>query len=109
MLLPGWWRVPTLSINLDHGERKPLGLRWGQEPAGTVHLQTVVYRPCLFIWLPPSSFLTCYILSLASQVVLVVKNLPAKAEDTGDAGSIPGLGRSLRVGNRNTPPVFLPG
>ena len=42
MLLPGWWRVPTLSINLDYGERKPLGLRWGQEPAGTVHLQTVV-------------------------------------------------------------------
>ena len=29
----------------------------------------------------------------ASQVVLVVKNLPAKARDTRDAGSIPGLGR----------------
>ena len=32
----------------------------------------------------------------ASQVVLVVKNLPAKA---GDVGSIPGLGRSPGVGN----------
>ena len=30
----------------------------------------------------------------ASQVVLVVKNPPAKAGDLGDAGSIPGLGRS---------------
>ena len=30
----------------------------------------------------------------ASQVVLVVKNLPAKAGDVRDAGLIPGLGRS---------------
>ena len=28
-------------------------------------------------------------------VVSVVKNMPASAEDVGDAGSIPGLGRSL--------------
>ena len=34
----------------------------------------------------------------ASQVVLVVKNPSAKA---GDAGSIPGLGRSPGVGNGN--------
>ena len=31
----------------------------------------------------------------------VVKNSPANAGDTGDAGSIPGLGRSPRVGNSN--------
>ena len=31
----------------------------------------------------------------------VVKNLPANARDPGDAGSIPGLGRSPGVGNRN--------
>ena len=31
----------------------------------------------------------------ASQVVLVVKNLPANAGDARDPGSIPGLGRSL--------------
>ena len=30
----------------------------------------------------------------ASQVALVVKNLPANAGDIGDAGSIPGWGRS---------------
>ena len=29
----------------------------------------------------------------------MVKNLPAKAGDTRDTGSIPGLGRSLKVGN----------
>ena len=35
---------------------------------------------------------------LASQVVLAVKNLPA---NSGDPGSIPGLGRSLGVRNGN--------
>jgi len=33
--------------------------------------------------------------------VLVVKNLPAKAEDIKDAGSFPGLGRSPRGGDGN--------
>ena len=37
----------------------------------------------------------------ASQMVLVVKNLPAKARDTRDAVSIPGMGRSAGVGNGN--------
>ena len=36
-----------------------------------------------------------------SQVVLVVKNPPANAGDIRDVGSIPGLGRSPRVGNGN--------
>ena len=31
----------------------------------------------------------------------VVKSLSASVEDTGDAGSIPGLGRSPGVGNGN--------
>ena len=35
----------------------------------------------------------------ASQVVLVVKNLPANAGDARDTGSIPGSGRSPRVGS----------
>ena len=37
----------------------------------------------------------------ASQVVLVVKNLPANAGDVRDMGSIPGSGRSLGEGNGN--------
>ena len=34
----------------------------------------------------------------AFQVLLVVKNLPANSGDRRDAGSIPGLGRSLKEG-----------
>ena len=37
----------------------------------------------------------------ASQVVLVVKTLPANAGDKRDACLIPGLGRSLGEGNGN--------
>ena len=37
----------------------------------------------------------------ASQVGLVVKNLPANAGDIGDEGSIPGSGRSPGGGNGN--------
>ena len=44
-----------------------------------------IYLPC--VW--------------ASQVALVVKNLPASAEDMKDMGSIPGSGRSPGVGHGN--------
>ena len=37
----------------------------------------------------------------ASQVVLVVKNPPTNAGDTGDSGLIPGLGRSPGGGHGN--------
>ena len=37
----------------------------------------------------------------ASQMVLVVKNLPTNAEDIRDVGSIPGLGRSPGRGHDN--------
>ena len=33
----------------------------------------------------------------------VIKNLLARAEDSGDTGSIPGLGNSPGVGNSNVP------
>ena len=39
--------------------------------------------------------------SWASQVAIVVKNLPANSGDTGDVVSIPGLGRSPGEGNDN--------
>ena len=38
---------------------------------------------------------------MASQVALVVKNLPSNAGDVRDMGSIPGLGRSPGGGNGN--------
>ena len=44
---------------------------------------------------------TCSAEYKASQVALVVKNLPANAGDARDAGSIPRLGRSSGVGNGN--------
>ena len=44
------------------------------------------------------------ILSGASQVVLVVKNLPANAGDARDMGLIPGSGRSPGEGNGNPLP-----
>ena len=37
----------------------------------------------------------------ASQVAVVVKNLPANAGDAGDESSLPGSGRSPRGGNGN--------
>ena len=37
----------------------------------------------------------------ASQVALVVKNLPTNAGDVRDVGSVPGLGRSPGEGNGN--------
>ena len=38
--------------------------------------------------------LDAFLLPWVSQVALVVKNLPASAEDIRDMGSVPGLGRS---------------
>ena len=42
-----------------------------------------------------------FILKMASQAAIVVKNPPANAGDTRDAGLIPGSGRSPGVGNGN--------
>ena len=44
----------------------------------------------------------------ASQVVLVVKNLPANAGDVRDVGLIPELGRSPGEGNGNPPQYSCP-
>ena len=45
----------------------------------------------------------CLSLSLVKAVAsgAVIKNLPTNGEDAGDAGSIPGLGRSPEAGNGN--------
>ena len=45
----------------------------------------------------------------ASQMVLLVKNLPAKAGDIRDAGLISGLGRSPGGGHENSFPRSLVG
>ena len=43
-----------------------------------------------------------HLLFWASQVALVVKNLPANAGDLGDSGSSPGWGRSPEGGHGNS-------
>ena len=43
-----------------------------------------------------------------AQVTLMVKNLPANAEDTRDLGSIPGLGRFPGGGNGNLLQCYCP-
>ena len=42
-------------------------------------------------------------------MVLVLKNPPPSAGDKGDAGSIPGLGRSPEEGYGQPTPIFFPG
>ena len=49
----------------------------------------------------PADYRPCILALGASQVVLVIKNMPANAGDIRDAGSIPGLGRSPGGGNGN--------
>ena len=49
----------------------------------------------------PEKILPVYTTSGASQVVLVVKNLPANVGDIEDEGSIAGSGISLRGGKGN--------
>ena len=46
--------------------------------------------------------------SRASQMTLVVKNLPANAGDIRDTGSIPGSGRCPGEGNGNPPQYSCP-
>ena len=49
----------------------------------------------------PSLLMTYNLAHGVSQAVLVVKNLPARAGDIRDAGSIPGSGRSPGGGHGN--------
>ena len=47
--------------------------------------------------------------TVASKIVLMVKNPPASAADIKKCGLIPELGRSAGGWHDNHPPVFLPG
>ena len=58
---------------------------------------------CVYIYIYMCVCVCVFIIFIygASQVVLVVKNPPATAGDTRDAGLIPGLGRSSGEKNGN--------
>ena len=62
-------------------------------------------KPYIYMcpWSPKGreSFLSLYLPFQASQVVLVVKNLPTNAGDARDVVSIPGSGRFPERGNSN--------
>ena len=49
-----------------------------------------------WIWVLSGTVADSLLVIIGTQVVLVVKNLPADAGDAGDPASIPGSGRSLR-------------
>ena len=55
----------------------------------------------IYIFVGIKIIVACSTFIRASQVALVVKNLPAKAEEVRDAVSIPGSGRSTRKGHGN--------
>ena len=55
----------------------------------------------IYIFVGIKIIVACSTFTRASQVALVVKNLPAKAGEVRDAGSIPGSGRSHREGHGN--------
>ena len=78
---------------------KLLLISWLQSPSAVI-LQT---KKIKFISAPTFSPSVCceVVGSGASQVALVVKNLPASAEDLRDMGSIPGLGKSPGGGHSN--------
>ena len=116
--------------HLSCGYGKPETLRWSVFPASQSHCLIPPYLPrCAsrkestflvpmrkdwLVWLGsqywPRAWHVLISSSLtkkrASQVALVVKNLPAG--DRRDRGSIPGLGRSPGEGNSYLTPVFLP-
>ena len=67
----------------------------------SIHIYILYIYVCVYLYTYICIYINIYMISMdgASQVVLVVKNLPANTEDTRDVGSIPGSGRFPGVGN----------
>ena len=68
-------------------------------PVSVYNVACMCVCMCVYASLPSILFFNKFI--WASQVALVVMNLPATAGDTGDSSSILGLGRSPGEGNSN--------
>ena len=86
-----------MSLNKTHTKQGYVLVGWwkscGHRPSGT--------EPCISPRRKDSIFARWWLVFWAPQVVLVVKNLPANAGDTGDVGSIPGSERCPGVSNVN--------
>ena len=92
---------PKYPVQSIHGKSWPFATKIQQREEAAKTL-----KPACLPWLcsEPGCFSKndrAHGLSWASQVLLVIKNLPAKARDIRDAGSIPGLGRTPRGGHGN--------
>ena len=85
------WRIPWLK---EPGGLQSTGLQRVQHDWATSLSLSVRMKP----WTVPLSFLPCKDVRRCGKVV---KYLSSNAGDTGDTGSIPGLGRSHGVGNGN--------
>ena len=91
-----WWWTGSPGV-LRFMESQRVRHDWATELNWTEGFQTW----CIIWRQQTSHLLTSYSTGRAFQVVLVVKNLPANAEDVKDVGSIPELGRSPGRGYGN--------
>ena len=87
---PASWNLPCISaVDVKYiWLFEKLGCSWSPD----IHNRLVRFS---------ASLMYSELLLRASQVALVVKNLPANAGDARDAGSVPGLGRSPGGGHGN--------
>ena len=91
---------PTVAMHELTETRKQISLEVLEVPREWIH--PGIGSKGDISWLPhPRSFFKCPLHPLASQVVLVVKNLAANAGDVRDMGSIPRPGRSPGEGHSN--------
>ena len=101
--IPGWGRSP------GEGNGNPLQYSSLENPQGQSSLMGYSPRGCresdTELVTHTHTDTQTYIIYMASQVMLVVKNLPANARDLRDTRSIPGSGRSPR-GGRDNPPQY---
>ena len=94
-----WKILSTVS-----GTRETRGRCYNHRKETATHLESNVWVPVLVLTLNHYMTMATGLSSLgngASQVVLVVKRLPANAGDGRDAASIPGSGRSPGGGHGN--------
>ena len=75
-----------------------MGGKWKSQPFTHIILLDLLVHLGMEV---SSTINDCYSYDWASQVVLVVKNILANAEDVRDVGSIPGSGRSPGGGDGN--------
>ena len=97
------WEDPLEKGTATHPSTLAWRIPWTEEPGG---LSSIGSHRVGHNWSDLAAAAAYYICILciiygASQVVLVVKKLPAKAGDVRDAGWIPGLGRSPGEGHGN--------